>query len=500
MQFFKKNTKKKLFVLLILSTLMSCGSLPAESIRDEPDFRIFLPVPALPAELFLEIPEVTSGVTLEEQGDMQEEISLAIDLIPESDQQALFNELIDLNQEFRPLRQVSYTPESVRVQSERPAWQGLIPGLEQSLTQQYISRYSSPEGLEWLNAIMRRGSPYLAFIRREIEARNLPSELIYLPVIESAYISSAVSRTGATGLWQFMTNSIAPYNIKITEWVDERMDFWKSTRGALSKLEENYLQLGDWALALAAYNTGLGSLTRSIKKTGVKDYWALSASKELPLETIHFVPKLLAISYIMSNPRYFGVEPVWPQDPEWTRVKVGRTVDLGLLALAAEVDHDELKRANRELLFNVTPPDADYHLKVRAADVAAISAVLERRDFALIKYYFHTIASGDTLSALALQYGISVDHILNANPGTQAKYLKIGSRLLIPAFKDLQGSLSSTTIGFGQFEGKHLVKSGETLWSIARSYNITPEALAHANGMGLSDILYEGKHLKTPIR
>jgi membrane-bound lytic murein transglycosylase D len=500
-QFFKK---KGILLVLMLSTLMSCGSLQAESIRDEPDFHIFLPVPELPAELFLEIPEVNSGETLKEPGDVQEEISLAIDLIPELDQEALFNELVDLNQEFRPLRQVFYTPETVLVKSERPqAWQGLIPGLEQSLTQQYISRYSSPEGLEWLNAIMRRGSPYLVFIRREIEARNLPPELMYLPVIESAYISSAVSRTGATGLWQFMKNSIAPYNMKITEWVDERMDFWKSTMGALSKLEENYHQLGDWALALAAYNTGLGSLTRSIKKTGIKDYWALSARKELPLETIHFVPKLLAISYILSNPRCFGVEPVWPQDPEWTRVKVGRTVDLSLLALAAEVDQDELKRANRELLFNVTPPDPDYHLKVRTTDAVAISAVLERHDLALIKYYFHTIKSGDTLSALALQYGISVDHILNSNPGTQAKYLKIGSRLLIPAFKDPQGPLntgSRTTVGFEQFEGMHLVKPGETLWSIARSYNITPEALAHANGMGLGDILYEGKRLKTPIR
>ncbi|MDR0629553.1 MAG: LysM peptidoglycan-binding domain-containing protein [Treponema sp.] len=494
--------KKGRFLALLFSTFMSCGSLQAESVRDDPDFYVTLPTPELPAELFLEIPEAKLLETLEEAENLGDRIPAAVEMTPESPQKTLFTEAEDPSHAFRPMRSVSYIEPS-RVRPEiPPVWQGVIPGLKEPLTQQYISRYSSPQGLAWLNAIMHRGNPYLAFIRREIEVRNLPPELLYLPVIESAYISSAVSKSGATGLWQFMKNSIAPYDMKITEWADERMDFWKSTMGALSKLEENYRQMGDWALALAAYNTGLGGLTRIIQKTGIKDYWVLSARKELALETIHFVPKLLAISYIMSHPRSFGVEPVWPQDPEWTRIPVGRTVDLGLLALAAGVDQDDLKRANRELLFNVTPPDPDYQLKVRSADAAAISEVLQRHDLALIKYYFHTIKSGDTLSALAVHYGISVDHILNSNPGTQAKYLKIGSRLLIPAFKDPQGPLNtgSPAPDMGQFEGVHLVKSGETLWSIARSYNIAPETLANANGMGLSDILHEGKHLKTPIR
>ncbi|MDR2797281.1 MAG: LysM peptidoglycan-binding domain-containing protein [Treponema sp.] len=498
-QFFEK---KGIFLVLMLSILMYGGSLQAESVRDDPDFYVILPIPELPAELLLEIPEAKLlEPPLGEGGNLGERFPIAIEMTPESPQEAPLTE-VDLSHVFRPMRYASYT-EPARVKPEIPVWQGVIPGLKEPLTQQYISRYSSPQGLVWLNAIMRRGSPYLAFIRREIETRNLPPELLYLPVIESAYISSAVSKSGATGLWQFMKNSIGPYNMKITEWVDERMDFWKSTIGALRKLEENYRQFGDWSLALAAYNTGLGGLTRLIQKTGIKDYWVLSARKELALETIHFVPKLLAISYIMANPRRFGVEPIWPQDPEWTRIPVGRTVDLGLLALAAGIDQDDLKRANRELLFNVTPPDPDYQLKVRVADVAAIYEVLERHDLALIKYYFHTIKSGDTLSALSLHYGISVDHILNSNPGTQAKYLKIGSRLLIPALKDPQGPLntdSSTGLEREQFEGVHLVKSGETLWSIARSYNIAPEVLANANGMGLSDILHEGKHLKTPIR
>jgi membrane-bound lytic murein transglycosylase D len=486
---------------------VSCASLQAESGRKDEDLYVILPVPELPAQLLREIPEAT----------LREQIPAALELIPEfsaekaalsSDQteQVLLREDADsLEMEvlelFRPLRLRAVADVERRSVDPPPGWQPAIPGLDQALTQEYLRRYSSPQGLAWLNAIMHRGAPYLAFIHREIEVRNLPQELLYLPVIESAYISSAVSKSGATGLWQFMKNSIAPYDMRVTEWMDERMDFWKSTVGALSKLEDNYRQTGDWALALAAYNTGLGAVTRIMQKTGIKDYWALSERKELAEETIHFVPKLLAISYIMTNPRRFGVEPVWPQDPGWTRLPVGRTVDLGLLALAAEVDPDELKRVNRELLFNVTPPDPNYQLKVRATDAPAIAAVLARHDLALVKYYFHTVRSGDTLSAIALHYGISVDHILNANPGTQAKYLKIGSRLLIPAFKDPQGpGAPSSAKKETRFDGVHQVKSGETLWSIARSYNIAPEVLANANGMGLGDILHEGKHLKTPIR
>ncbi|MDR2784705.1 MAG: LysM peptidoglycan-binding domain-containing protein, partial [Treponema sp.] len=118
---------------------------------------------------------------------------------------------------------------------------------------------------------------------------------------------------------------------------------------------------------------------------------------------------------------------------------------------------------------------------------------------ALIKHYFHTIGYGDTLSALALHYGVSVAQITDANPGVQARYLKIGQRLRIPAFRD-PGPYHRDTAADDvlRFTGSHLVKRGETLWSIALAYGVDPEALAEANGMGLNDTLREGRTLKTP--
>jgi membrane-bound lytic murein transglycosylase D len=400
----------------------------------------------------------------------------------------------------RPLRQNQYTLAS-RFTS-RPAVENAltIPGLDNPLTQKYISQYSSPGGLAWLNTVMERSAPYIGFIRGEIAARGLPPELVYLPVIESAYVSTAVSRSGAAGLWQFMRNSIAPIDIRVTDWMDERRDFWKSTAGALSKLEENYRFFGDWPLALAAYNAGLGAVRRTIAGAGTNDYWALSDKKLLKNETIQYVPRFLAVAYILSNPRRFGITGIWPEDPQWTRVPVGRAVDLGLLAEYAEIDGEDLKKANRELFYSVTPPDSGYHLKVRAADAPAVEAVLGRTDLVFIKYYFHTVRSGDTLSAIGRHYGVSTDQIVSSNPGTQPRYLKIGARLIIPALKEVGPYQQPARDATPAFTGGHLVKRGESLWSISLAYHVAPEALAEANNMALNDTLREGRSLKIPIR
>ena len=404
----------------------------------------------------------------------------------------------------RPLRNKRETPDSVNplppsYQTESPL---LTPeALGNPLTQQYIRQYSSPGGLSWLSAVMARGGPYLAFIRREITEKKLPRELLYLPVIESGYLSTAVSKSGAVGLWQFMKNSIGPFNMKVNDWEDDRRDFWKSTQGALKKLEENYKYFDDWPMALAAYNTGLGGINQIVRQSGIRDYWILSQKKLLKTETIHYVPKLLAVAYIASNPRQFGMEPLWPEDPQWKQVAAERSVDLRLLAEEAGIDSGELLRGNRELLYNVTPPGQNYYLKIPGKDAEKAAEVLARKDITLVRYYIHTIHSGDTLLALALHYGIKVDQILASNPGVQERYLKIGSRLLIPALKDAapyeKPAPSGENLTFG---GTHLVKKGETLWSIALGYDVDPEVLAEANGMELTDVLREGKILKTPIK
>jgi membrane-bound lytic murein transglycosylase D len=398
----------------------------------------------------------------------------------------------------RPLRRKAGGISPVRALPHEPR-SGALSGYGEALTQRYIRQYSSPGGIAWLNAVIRRGEIYIPFIRGEIERRDLPPELLFLPVIESSYTPSAVSRSGARGLWQFMKNSMSPFDMKINDWMDERMDFWKSTEGGLRKLEENYRFFGDWALALAAYNTGLGGLRRVMERTGIRDYWVLSARKELRTETIHYVPKLLAVSHILSNPRRFGID-LWPENQHWTRIPAGRMVDLNMLAAEAETDGELLRSGNRELLYNISPPDGDYRIKVPARDAAALTAVLAKKETGLLKYYFHVIHSGDTLSALSRHYGVSVDLIQDANPGIRPRFLKPGQRIMIPAFRETGPYQRNRDAGDISFTGNYLVKKGETLWAIALAYNVDPEILADANGMDLNDTLREGRSLKVPIR
>ena len=333
----------------------------------------------------------------------------------------------------RPLRQlVTNNPFSNRQHSQMPLLLTLN-GYDQALTQQYIEQYTSAGGRQSLANILRRSEPYLAFIRSEVERRGMPIEIMYLPVIESAFVPNAVSRAGASGLWQFMRNSIGPYDMAINEWKDERRDFWKSTLGALDKLEDEYNRLGCWELTLAAYNAGMGTVRNAQQRHPDADYWELSRLRAFRNETINFVPRLLAVSMILSNPRQFGIEAVWPEDPQWTRIPVGRSVDLNLLAEYAGIDNTELKNANRELNYGITPPYPEYHLKVPLDHVQAIVSVLENPELELIQYYFHTIRSGDTLSAISRRYGVSESQIHSHNPGLRDRYLRVGQQLIIPA-------------------------------------------------------------------
>jgi membrane-bound lytic murein transglycosylase D len=410
----------------------------------------------------------------------------------------------------RPLRRRFFSPPEQFLSPARVPWAekeappaeenakaGPIPGLDRELTRRYLEQYGSPAGLAWLREVMDRAGPYLAFIRGEIEKRGLPPELLYLPVIESNYVPTAKSKSGAVGLWQFMRNSIAPFDMRVDDWVDERMDFWKSTQGALRKLEENYDVLGDWPLALAAYNSGLGGINQIIRQTGIRDYWELSRRNALRTETVHYVPKLLAVAQLFSEPRKHGLES-WRENVEWTRVPLGRTVDLEILARETGIDPVLLSRGNGELLVNISPPVPSYLLKVPVEQAARVEAALAG-PAELIRHYYHTIRQGDTLSALALHYGATVAHIEEANPGIRSRALQIGYLLKIPALRDPDAAplRRSPEESFG---GDYVVKRGDTLWSIALAHGADLVDLAQANDLDLNGILREGRTLKVPIK
>ena len=305
--------------------------------------------------------------------------------------------------------------------------------IENPLTMRYIAYYSSPEGIAYLNKVLERGNIYMPFIKEEIKNRNLPIELLYIPVIESGFQITAKSKSGATGLWQFMMNSISPFGIKVNEYIDERRDFVKSTKGALQKLEENYRTLGNWELAVAAYNCGLGQIIRTTQRTKTKDFWELVQKKELRQETEHYVPKLIAVTYILSQPRRFGIN-IWHKPFEWVAIPLRRQISLDVLAEEAGIERDLLRRLNAELLHGITMHDNSRHLIVPTAHYENINRVLEQEDLKLLRYNYHIVSKGDTLWGMSRLYGTSLDLIEQHNPGISDRYLRIGETVVIPAF------------------------------------------------------------------
>jgi membrane-bound lytic murein transglycosylase D len=219
------------------------------------------------------------------------------------------------------------------------------------------------------------------------------------------------------------------------------------------------------------------------------------------------VPKLLAVCYIASNPRKFGLDISWkPSRTEWVRLPVAREADIRVLAEYAGLSKDELLKMNSELLGSITPPPAaGYLLKVSKADVDSVLAVLENKDIKLIKHYVYTIKSGDTLSALAEHYGVSVRRIIEENPGINSNLLQIGAAVSIPAVNDVEPYAGSTESAVNktvrktrELNGVWTVRKGDTLWSIARLHGVSHDELAKGNGIDISDTLSIGQKLKVP--
>lgn len=371
---------------------------------------------------------------------------------------------------------------------------------ENKLIKNYKTQYTSSQGLSYLSTVMQRSSPYRDYILDEIKKQNAPEFLLYLPVIESSFSVHAISKSGATGIWQFMKNSISGYGIRINDWMDERKDPWLSSVAAIRKLQENYNDLGDWYLALAAYNCGLGATRTAIKKAGKADYWYLCEKGYFKTETVHYVPKFLAIAEILSQSDTYEID--WGDSsltPEYVTIPVKRAVDLRILSKETNTDSELLKQANPALFYAITPPDASYNLRIPKTDEAVIREALSDPKRKFLEYYIYKIKSGDTLYALSKHYGISSDMILEYNPGTKPSSLKIGQTLMIPALKEVKAYAGKKDPENLNFSGTYLVKQGDTLWSIALAYGIQVETLAEKNNIEVNGTLKLGKALVVPI-
>ena len=375
----------------------------------------------------------------------------------------------------------------------------LIPH-DHPLIEKFRKQYMSTDGYNYLSKIMKRSAPYRDFIIELLETENMPAELLFLPVIESGFFETATSKSGAVGIWQFMKNSIGGYNIHIDDWVDERRDPWKASIAAVKKLKWNYSQFNDWPLALAAYNSGAGTIRTAIKKAGKADYWYLAEHGYLKKETLYYVPKFLAIAAILSRSEELNIDWGNTEDhPPTSTIEIKRAIDVRLLAEELGLDSETIRKLNPSLRYFITPPSIKYQLRLPSAYTEAAQTVLNQSDKLLIKYYQYRIKSGDTLYALANHYGVSIQSILNYNTGLKPETLKIGKTILIPALKSVGTYSGKNIVQAGNFDGTHTIRQGDTLWSLALKYSVSVELLAQKNNLSVNSVLKLGNTLKVPI-
>lgn len=358
----------------------------------------------------------------------------------------------------------------------------------------------------YLERVVERATPYLHLIVEELEQRNIPMEIALLPVVESAFQPFAYSHGRAAGLWQFVPGTGRRYGLRQTWWYDGRRDVAEATRAALDYLQYLHRHFdGDWLHALAAYNSGEGTVARAIRKNKRRgkptDYWSLN----LPRETEGYVPKLLAISTLVANPPAHGVilDSI-PDAPYLVSVDVGSQIDLDLAAELAEISLEDMYLYNPGFNRWATDPDGPHHLLIPLEKAEILTENLKQYPVKeRITWKRHRVRSGEVLGTLATRYRTTVSLIKRVN-GIRSNNIRAGHTLIIPvARKDLKRyRLSSSqrlkTLQNRQragFKVEYKVREGDTLWDIARKYDIGVMQLAKWNGMAPRDPLKPGQKL-----
>lgn len=388
---------------------------------------------------------------------------------------------------------------------------------------QEVSRwvsYFSGRGREHFQVWLERRAQVDSLITAILAENGLPRELIYLAMIESGLSSRAVSNVGAVGPWQFMAPTGRANGLRTDWWIDERRDMEMSTRAACKYIRTLYTQFNNWALVLAAYNTGEGRVERVINQHGHDDFWNL----RLPSQTTAHIPKFIAAARIGEDPERYGFVVPAASPLHYDLLSVDDATDLEVIARCAAVDVAEIKALNPGLVRGVTSPDRkNYPVRVPVGKGASAQVALgkvppEKR----LTWSSHRVERGETLGRIASNYGSTVNDIARLNKLNSPFTLHPGDELLIPmpgelsdkARKRLESAPSKVKAGKGQSGKGHSgkgkaryeppagwervgydVRKGDTVGDIARKLGVTVSHLRTVNALPRSNLIHAGQRL-----
>ena len=362
---------------------------------------------------------------------------------------------------------------------------------------------------EYLDRTFKRSARYLYHVVEEAKKRKLPMELALLPFVESAYDPFAYSHGRASGLWQFIPGTGKIYGLHQSWWYDGRRDVLASTKAALEYLSYlNRIFDGNWLHALAAYNSGSGRVSKAIKRNKKKnkptDFWSL----KLPKETKAYVPKLLALAKIVNTPSAYGIDlPAIVDKPYFSVVKTTAQIDLAQAAALAKVDISEIYKLNPGFNQWASAPSGPHRLLVpiQQADFfrkQLLTLPPEKR----LNWNRYSVKRGDSLIRISKKFNTTPKLIKQVNQ-LKSNMIKEKQKLLIPiaskgkSYYDLSrhNRLKSkqSTLKGAKNSSKivYKVKSGDTIWDLARAHKVGVRSLAKWNGMAPRDPIRPGQEL-----
>lgn len=388
------------------------------------------------------------------------------------------------------------------------------PHLE-NLIKTYLTRRKAT-----FSKLMDRSRYYFPIFEEQLDKYNIPLEVKYLAIVESALKPRARSRVGATGLWQFMYQTGKLYNLNVSSYVDERSDTYRATEAASQYLSKLYEIFNDWDLALAAYNSGPGNVSKAIRRSGgKKNYWNLRPF--LPRETAGYVPAFYATLYIMEYAEEHGIKAKKEalSHFEVDTVQVKRQLTFEQLHKTIGVDIDLLQFLNPQYKLDIIPyvKEKNYTLTLPVNDIGnflsneqliyAYADVQDaQREKPLPKNYnldqriHYKVRKGDYLGKIANKYGVSVSKIKRWN-NLRSNNLRIGQRLTIYPSRSVAVQTSTKNTKSNSLpKGKpkiYTVKSGDSLWSIAQKFsNVTVQNIKEWNNIWSAKSLKAGSKLK----
>ncbi len=363
------------------------------------------------------------------------------------------------------------------------------PSLESVIKRYLKTRHKSLERLMGLSHF------YFPMFEEALDKENIPLEVKYLAIVESALKPRAQSRVGATGLWQFMFTTGKLYGLDVSSYVDERRDPIKSTDAAAKYLSKLYKIFGDWDLALAAYNSGPGNVSKAIRRSGgYTNYWNIRPN--LPRETAGYLPAFLATMYIFEYAEEHGFKPERPtfQYIETDTIRVKQMITLDQVSEITGVNIEELQYLNPSYKLDIIPfiEDENYTLRLPKYAVGSFvnnekeiyafaKAEFDKREKPLPQFFEndtkvrYRVKSGDYLGRIARKYGVRVSQIKRWN-GLRNNNLRIGQRLTIYPKNPVSGkaktkSKPSQKVVNSAGKQTYKVKSGDSLWSIAQKFS-----------------------------